>query len=114
MDTSAVVRKASSNKEKEEYHKEGRCYECGKQGHLVCDCPNHKNRQQQQQPCARTTKAKKTTGNLIEFDEDEGSTTDTPKTLSVAARVLQFSEKECDEFMDYMRKNGKDLDFQNA
>jgi hypothetical protein len=43
MDTSAVVCKASSNKEKEEYHKEGRCYECGKQGHLVHDCPNRKN-----------------------------------------------------------------------
>jgi hypothetical protein len=53
-------------------------------------------------------------GNLIEFDDDDGSTTDTPETLSVAARVLRFSEKERDEFIDYMRKNGEDLDFQNA
>jgi hypothetical protein len=114
MDTSAVVRKASSNKEKEEYRKEGRCYECGKQGHLARDCPNRKNRQQQQ-PRACATKAEKNqTGNLIEFEDDDGSTTDTPETLSVAARVLRFSEKERDEFMDYMRKNGEDLDFQNA
>jgi hypothetical protein len=35
MDTSATVRKASSDKEKEEYRKEGCCYECGKQGHLA-------------------------------------------------------------------------------
>jgi hypothetical protein len=85
MDTSAVVRKASSDKEKEEYRKEGRCYKCGKQGHLARNCPNRKNRQQQQ-PCARTTKADKNqTGNLIEFNDDDGSTTDTPETLSVAA-----------------------------
>jgi hypothetical protein len=30
------------------------------------------------------------------------------------ARVLHFSEKECDKFMDYMRKNSEDLDFQNT
>jgi hypothetical protein len=40
MDMSVVVCKASSNKEKEEYHKEGQCYKCGKQGHLMHDCPN--------------------------------------------------------------------------
>jgi hypothetical protein len=57
---------------------------------------------------------KNQTGNLIEFDDDDGSTTDTPETLSVAARVLRFSKKERDKFMDYMRKNGEDLDFQNA
>jgi hypothetical protein len=97
MDTSAVVCKASSDKEKEEYRKEGRCYECGKQGHLARDCPNRKNRQQQS-PRARTAKAEKNqTGNLIEFDDDDGSTTDTPETLSVAARVLRFTEKERDK-----------------
>jgi hypothetical protein len=113
MDTSATVCKASSDKEKEEYCKEGRCYKCSKQGHLACNCPNHKN-WQQQQPRAHANKVEKALTNLIEFDDDDGSTTDTPKTLSVAAQVLRFSEKECDEFMDYMRKNGKDLDFQNA
>jgi hypothetical protein len=112
MDTSTVVRKASSNKEKEEYCKEGCCYECGKQGHLTHNCPNWKNRQQQ--PRAHTNKVKKdTTTNLIEFDNN-GSVTDTPETLSIAARVLRFSEKEHDKFMDYMWKNGKELDFQNA
>jgi hypothetical protein len=113
MDTSAMVRKASSDKEKEEYRKEGRCYECGKQGHLACDCPNRKNHQQQ--PCARMAKTEKSqTGNLIELDDDDGSTTDMPETLSVAARVLRFSEKERDEFMDHMRRNSEDMDFQNT
>jgi hypothetical protein len=43
MDTSAAICKASSDKEKEEYQKEGHCYECGKQGHLMHDCPSRKN-----------------------------------------------------------------------
>jgi len=44
MDTSAVIRKAMNDKEHEEYQKTGRCFECGKQGHLVRDCPNKKTR----------------------------------------------------------------------
>jgi len=40
MDTSAVIRKATNDKEREKYRKTGRCFKCGKQGHLVRDCPN--------------------------------------------------------------------------
>jgi len=42
MDTSAVICKATNDKEHEKYHKTGQCFECGKQGHLVRDCPNKK------------------------------------------------------------------------
>ena len=45
MDTSAAVRKATNDKEKEEYRKTGRCFKCGKQGHLARVCPTKKNRQ---------------------------------------------------------------------
>jgi len=38
MDVS-VVRKATTDKEKEEYCRTGRCFQCGKQGHLARDCP---------------------------------------------------------------------------
>src|SRR6266567_2314471 len=44
MDTLAAMRKANTDKEKEEYRKTGRCFECGKQGHLARNCPTKKNR----------------------------------------------------------------------
>jgi len=44
MDTSAAMRKANTNKEKEEYRKTGWCFECGKQGHLARICPTKRNR----------------------------------------------------------------------
>jgi len=39
MDLS-VIRKATTDREKEEYRCMGRCFHCGKQGHLACDCPS--------------------------------------------------------------------------
>src|SRR5712691_10845281 len=45
MDTSAAMQKATNNKEKEEYRKTGKCFECGKQGHLAHICPTKKSRQ---------------------------------------------------------------------
>jgi len=44
MDTSAMC-KATNDKEKEEYRKTGKCFECGKQGHLARVCPTKRNRQ---------------------------------------------------------------------
>jgi hypothetical protein len=40
MDTSAVARKATTEAEKQKCRQEGRCFECGKQGHLARDCPS--------------------------------------------------------------------------
>ena len=42
MDTSATIRKATTDKEKQEYCAAGRCFECRRQGYLACDCPNKK------------------------------------------------------------------------
>jgi len=44
MDTSVAMHKANTNKEKEEYRKTGRCFECSKQGHLARVCPTKRNR----------------------------------------------------------------------
>lgn len=44
IDTSATIRKASTEREKEEYRKSGRCFACGKQGHIARNCPNKRPR----------------------------------------------------------------------
>jgi len=102
MDTSAVIRKATNDKEREEYQKTGRCFECGKQGHLVCDCPNKKTR-------ARTTRT-------IQIEDDNKSvTSETPDpSMSLATRVARLSEEDRCAFMDEMHALGEDMDFQAA
>jgi len=70
MDTSAVIRKAINDKEREEYRKTGRCFECGKQGHLVRDCPNKKTR-------ARTTRT-------VQIEDNEKPTTPEPSSPSTS------------------------------
>ena len=42
MDMSATICKATTDKEKQEYHAAGQCFECRRQGHLARDCPNKK------------------------------------------------------------------------
>ena len=71
MDTSAVIHKATNNKEHKEYRKTGQCFECRKQGHLVRDFPNKK-------PHACTT-------HTIQIqDDNESVTSDSPPTTSLA------------------------------
>jgi len=102
MDTSAVIRKATNNKEREEYRKMGRCFECGKQGHLVHDCPNKKTR-----ACTTCT---------VQIEDEEKPTTPEPSSpsMSLAARVARLSEEDRCAFMDEMRSLGEDMDFQAA
>ena len=102
MDTSAVIRKATNEKEHKEYQKTGRCFECGKQGHLVRDCPNKK-------PCICTTRT-------VQIQNDNESTTsDTPPaTTSLTAQVARLSEEDHCAFIDKMCSLGEDMDFQAA
>jgi len=100
MDVS-VVRKATTDKEKEEYRRTGRCFQCGKQGHLAQDCPSKPAR-------ARTVQI-----------EDSQSTTSSDNssfapTPSLAARVAQLTKEDCGAFMDEMRSLGEDMDFLGA
>jgi len=77
----------------------GRCFKCGKQGHLVHDCPNKKT-------CACTTCT-------IQIEDDKKPTTPEPST-SLAAQVAHLSEEDRCAFMDEMRSLGEDMDFQAA
>jgi len=99
MDTSAVICKATNDKECKEYRKTGRCFKCGKQGHLVCDCPNKKT-------CAQTT-------HTVQIEDDDKSiVSETPSpSTSLAMRVARLSEEDCCTFMDEMRSFGEDMDF---
>jgi hypothetical protein len=40
MDTSAMVRKAVTDAEKQKHCEQGRCYACSKQGHVARNCPD--------------------------------------------------------------------------
>jgi len=102
MDTSAVIRKATNDKEREKYRKTGQCFKCGKQGHLVYDCPNKKMR-------ACTTRTVQ-----IE-DDDKSIVSETPSpSTSLATRVARLLEEDRCTFIDEMRSLGEDMDFQAA
>jgi len=100
MDMSVVICKATNDKEQEEYCKIGWCFECGKQGHLVCDCPNKKAH-------AYTTRTIQ-----IEDDDKLVVSDSSPATMSLAAQVAHLSEEDHCTFMDEMRSLGEDMDFQ--
>jgi len=102
MDMSAIIHKATNDKECEEYWKTGQCFECRKQGHLVHDCPNKKT-------CACTTR----TVQIKDDDKPVVSKTPSPST-SLAAWVACLSEEDCCAFMDEMCSLGEDMDFQAA
>jgi len=97
MDTS-VVCKATTKKEKEEYCRTGRCFHCGKQGHLAHDCPNKPAR-------AHTVQIE---DNQLTTSSDNSSFT---PTMSLTAQVACLTEEDCGAFMDEMRSLGEDMDF---
>jgi len=100
MDMSAIIRKATNDKECEEYRKTGRCFKCGKQGHLIRNCPNKKT-------CVRTTCT-------IQIEDDDKSVvSETPTaSTSLTVQVARLSEEDRCTFMDEMHSFREDMDFQ--
>ena len=113
MDTSAAARKANTDREKEEYCKTGRCFECSKQGHLARLCPTKKNRQSPfQRPPPNNRSA------TIEEIPDDESEVDTqayhwnPEVL--AQRAMKFSDEDRDAFVRKLQDLGAETGFLEA
>jgi hypothetical protein len=100
MDTSTVARKATTNAEKEQHRKEGRCFECSQQGHLAHNCPNRK-------PRAWATDAG--TEKLTTPEEQKSYT-----PVEAAAFIKKFSDEEREEFVKSLQALGEDAGFQVA
>jgi len=110
MDTSAAIRKANMNKEKEEYRKTGRCFECGKQGHLARVCPTKRNWPSPfQNPAASRT---------TEIEDDDESEVD-PKAYHwdpevLVQRTMKFTDEDRDAFVRKLQDLGAETGFLEA
>ena len=100
MDTSAVVRKATTDAEKKKHMSEGWCFRCSKQGHVAQNCPDW------------PAQVRATT---------EDSPEVLPKVESIptgGAALAEFckklSEDEVDIFVKTMQEDGIDMGFQDA
>jgi hypothetical protein len=102
MDMSAVARKATTETEKEKYQKEGWCFECGKQGHMVWDCPDWPCRP----ACAHATDT------TTKIRSQEGKASYGPKEL--ASFLKQLNDEDKDSFIKVMQEEGEELGFQDA
>jgi len=112
MDTSAAVCKATSDHEKEEYRKTGRCFECGKQGHLARNCPTKKNRQNPYKPTGNSS------NRIVEIEDDASSHTNArayhwdPEII--ASRAMNFTDKDRDVFVRKLQELGAEAGFVEA
>jgi hypothetical protein len=101
MDTSAIAKKAVTEADKQKHRQEGRCYECSKQGHLACNCPN-------KTPCIKTTST----------SEDKPGKAATSKTEDLtngdilANYAIKLSDEARDTFIKkLMGQGGGEEDF---
>ena len=99
MDTSATTRKATTEAEKEKLRKEGRCFECGKQGHLTRNCPDRK-------PRVRTAKTEETTLKVEEVK--------TPSPTDIANWLRNSTKEDKASFIKAMAEAGEDMGFLEA
>jgi hypothetical protein len=111
MDTSATVRKAIPEADKEEYRKKGRCFECGKQGHLARLCPDKKTR-------ARTTTTSSSASisdTSSVFSEPKSQASDWTSS-SLADYVRKMTVEERDDFVEHLTggKVEEEEDFRSA
>ena len=99
IDTSAAIRKATTKAEKEKARKEGRCFECRKQGYLAQNCPDRK-------PQVRTTEVEEVTEKKEEVK--------TPSPANITKWLWSSSEEDKASFIKAMAEAGEDMGFLKA
>ena len=116
MDTSAIVRKATTEAEKQKHSQEGQCFECLKQGHIAHMCPDRKTRAQTMNsnpPSSNSSSIGSTaTSDIASVMSDD--TTTTTSSADIAACVLKFSDEERAKFTRVMKEGGEEMGFLNA
>jgi len=79
----------------------GRCFQCGKQGHLARNCPS-----------------KPTHARTVQIEDSQSTASSDNSffvtTPSLAAQVARLTEEDCRAFMDEMCTLGEDMDFLGA
>ena len=98
------MRKATSDREKEEYRKTGKCFECGKQGHLARVCPTKRNRQ---------TSSNRSV-NIDDYESDHGLADVRFDPADLATRAMRLSEEDRDMFVRKLQEMGAESGFVDA
>jgi len=109
MDTSAgAAWKATTEEEKKLYREKGRCFECGKQGHLARTCPNKKAKAR----VGRVDDASEIAPEPEKTNSQESNTAN-PMT-QLTARFMKLTDDERAELVRAMRMAGEEMGFQEA
>jgi hypothetical protein len=102
MDTSATVRKAITEADKQKHREQGRCFECSKQGHIARNCPDRKAR-------IKAARADQTAAEPPKTEDDEQS-----RGEAFAEQALQLSDKARDAFIKRVLMMGDEMGFLGA
>lgn len=107
MNASTTVRRATSETDKDDYCRTGRCFTCRTQGHLACDCST---KVPQQNPNNRAD-------DYLDGKSDDTSTEDDNSSLTaatLAALTMRLSDDEKEVFARSLHEIGAGLGFPNA
>jgi hypothetical protein len=102
MDTSATVRKAVMEADKQKHRSEGRCFECSKQGHIARNCPDRK------------AKARATTAATNQEVPETTKTLDLTDGAALAEHAFQLSDDARDAFVKKVMMMGEEMGFLEA
>jgi hypothetical protein len=102
MDTSATVRKAVTEADKQKHRSEGRCFECSKQGHIARNCPDRK------------IKARTAAVTTIQEVPETTKTLDLTDGAALAEHAFQLSDDARDAFVKKVMMMGEEMGFLEA